>query len=43
MTLLFQAKKEADNIDKFEGCEINKLTDSISHKKGEFKIFYGIF
>ncbi|XP_025413860.1 uncharacterized protein LOC112685991 isoform X4 [Sipha flava] len=28
-----QSKKEADNIDRFEGCEINKLTDSISHKK----------
>ncbi|KAL5244694.1 hypothetical protein ACI65C_012104 [Semiaphis heraclei] len=28
-----QAKKGADNMDRFEGCEINKLTDSISHKK----------
>ncbi|VVC43433.1 Hypothetical protein CINCED_3A003902 [Cinara cedri] len=28
-----QAKRGVDNVDRFEGCEINNLTDSITHKK----------
>jgi len=34
-TYYSQVKNGGDNIDRFEGCEINKLTDSITHKKGK--------
>lgn len=28
-----------ENVDRYEGCEINKLTDSITHKKGTYSMF----